>query len=337
MRTPFLIAAALLFGAAPSLSFQAVKPPPKLVGAKSAPEPLFQNVEVIGASISAGFGLTLSSAPKPAPAGKETPAVDGAPPPKTKLDLATVIEASLVGEHGALVDKADELTFMHARGSAKSAAKSLADKKPTLVVALDYLFWFGYGSNWGSDQGRLDGLEIGLKSLEGVDCPILLGDFADMSMALKSPKPMLPPDALPTSATLEKLNARVAEWAGAHKNVILVANSRLVHALNAGDEIKIGADVWPKGSDAALLQEDRLHTTLEGTVALWLNALARLREAKPELRAESFELSAAALLERIDPGAKPHTRLAVVSPAKSGGTGLSGGAGKAGGTGKKGP
>ena len=59
----------------------------------------------------------------------------------------------------------------------------------SLIVAIDFLFWFGYGA--GKDaEGRMASLEQGLDLLEGLMGPILLGDLPDVRHAkVFEPKP----------------------------------------------------------------------------------------------------------------------------------------------------
>jgi len=248
-------------------------------------EALLERVAVIGASVSAGYGLGLDAHKKP-------------------LNLTRVIESGLLAEHASVIDASSELTFLDPRRSTKSALKALEAGDPTLVVALDYLFWFGYGAAWGGEDKRLAALELGLQSLEGLQCPILLGDFPDMRSALKAKKPILPAVAVPEPATLEKLNERLATWAKEHPNVILVPLSKLMGALLAGEQMRVGPNLWEKGSISALLQPDGLHPTLEGTTGIWLFAVEHLLEARKDLPRSAFESKAGAIDAKLAPDRK---------------------------------
>jgi lysophospholipase L1-like esterase len=252
-------------------------------------EALLERVAVIGASVSAGFGL-------------------GADTQKLPLNLKRVIDAGLIAKHAALVDASSEMTFLDALGTSKSAFKALEKDDPTLVVALDYLFWFGYGETWGGEKERLAALELGLKSLEGLACPILLGDFPDMRTALQVKNPIIQAKAVPDPATLAKLNERLGVWAKEHKNVIVVPVSKLMGALLAGDELRVGPNVWRKGTVSALLQDDGLHPTLEGTTGMWLFAAECLLEAHKDLPRGALEPKAGTIATKL----APEQRLGVV-------------------------
>jgi len=248
-------------------------------------EALLERVAVIGASASAGYGLGADAHKKP-------------------LTLARVIESGLLSERATVIDASSELTFVDPLRSTKVALKSLEVGDPTLVVALDYLFWFGYGASWGGEDKRLAALERGLQSLEGLRCPILLGDFPDMRSALKAKAPILPAAAVPEPATLAKLNERLAAWAKEHPNVIIVPLSKLMGALLAGEELRVGPNLWSKDSVSALLQPDGLHPTLEGTTAIWLFAVERLLEARKDVPRSAFESKAGTIDAKLAPDRK---------------------------------
>jgi hypothetical protein len=259
-------------------------------------EALLQRIAVIGASLSAGQGL----------GGKD-------------LNLAHVIEAGLAAKHGPLIDASDLLTFTSPVSKAKNALAKLEPQDPTLVVGLDYLFWFGYGMNWGGEKERLAALELGLKSLEGLRCPILLGDFPDMSSAVHAKEAMLPAAAVPAPETLAKLNERLQAWAKDHPNVVVVPVSKLMGKLLAGDELRVGPNLWPKGTVGSLLQTDGLHPTLEGTTGLWLFAAQRLLESRKDLPAGALETKAGTIVGKLAPDMKLHLASEPI-PAKGGKT-----------------
>ena len=79
--------------------------------------------------------------------------------------------------------------------------------KPTLVVGLDFLFWFCYGDGNTSAE-RLQRFERGLKLLEAVQCPLILGDIPDASGASES---MLTPDQIPSAQAMAAANRRLKE------------------------------------------------------------------------------------------------------------------------------
>jgi hypothetical protein len=304
MRTGFLVllvSSCALGGA--SFAFDtkgATAPPPRVVSAKI---PALERIAVIGASMSAGFRI------------------DGNPDmfAKPTIDLAKIVEASLTVKHEPVVDGANGAFFADSNSAGEKAMKALAAAKPTLVVALDYLFWFGYGEK--KEEQRMPELEAALAGLAKFECPILIGDLPDMTIASTTPdpilgQPMLTKAMLPKADTLKKLNEKIAEFAKAHANVVIVPLADLTAKLQADGEITIRANKYPKGSIDKLMQGDRLHTTLEGTCAVWVVALDTWLSKAKDVPAASFELDVAKLAAKVG-GTKKEAAPAAV-PAGAG-------------------
>ena len=250
-----------------------------------------EKVAVIGASISAGFRLG-----------------DGADPfADSKIQLADVIGASLLLEHQRIVNAADPSFFFAPVKKSEKALATLKDAQPTMIVALDYLFWFGYGVK--EEQQRTLDLDKGLAGLAQFTCPILLGDLPDMTLASDTPdpvfgKPLLQKAAVPQAATLKALNEKITAFAQEHKNVVLVPLADLTAKLQSDAEITVHGNKYPKGSIDKLMQGDRLHTTLEGTCAVWLFALDTWLAREKSVQATNFEFDVKKLVEKISASAK---------------------------------
>lgn len=243
-----------------------------------APAPL-EKVAVLGASVSAGMGLDPSADP-----------FSGA---ESKVRLASVIEASILGAHQPLADESSLLFFTAPEPMAKQTVKDAADAKPTMVVALDYLFWLGYG--FGDEAKRLARLDAGLKALETFKCPVLLGDFADFNGANVNPL-MLSPKAIPSAETVKKLNERVGAWAKEHANVVVVPIGATFAKLRADEPVEVLGNKFEKGATKKLMQLDGLHTTIEGTSALWVVAVDAWLATKPAgVDSSALELDVAKL------------------------------------------
>jgi hypothetical protein len=225
-----------------------------------APVPALERVVVIGASLSAGFG--------------------------TAHTFAQVFGASLRARREAPFDLGDALLFSSPLAIGKRQVQAALDEDPTLLVAIDFLFWFGYGAldaeggALDSEDERLGLLERGLALLAEFECPLVLGDFPDMSAAVGG---MIAPSQMPAKATLPRLSARVREWAKARGRALVVPLSELVGELGREREVRIGRHLFPP--DARLLQRDQLHPTRRGLVAvaqLLASELVRLDWAREE-------------------------------------------------------
>ncbi len=229
-----------------------------------------QRIVVIGASVSDGFGL------------------DGDVGVKTTF--ADIVSATLKGAHAPVRSTTNAMFFAAPDAAGVGLLKTAADVEPTLVVAIDYLFWFGYG-DLPNDEARLALLDRGLKSLETFQCPVLVGDFPDMSLALDvkdNPMPLLSKAQVPAPETIEKLNRRVRAWAVENPRRIVVKVSELVRRLRANEEFALRRNTWFQGSLEFLLQRDRLHPTLQGSIALWIHALDELVRAEPAIPESAF-------------------------------------------------
>lgn len=259
----------------------------KPAGGPAAPAPLAK-IAILGASVSSGFGLDPNADPF---SGQES-----------KLRLANVVSASIVGAHAAPLDFATMMFFMSPKENAVQTAKEALDAKPTMVVAIDYLFWLAYGK--GEVAARTERLDAGLKALEPLTCPVLLGDVPDFNGVKVSPM-MLAPQAIPARDVLDALQQHVRDWAKAHTNVVLVPVRDMLAKMNAGEPIDVRGNHYDKGARAKLMQEDGLHTTLEGTSALWVLALDAWLATKPASVDESaFVLKAADLATKAQAAAE---------------------------------
>jgi hypothetical protein len=250
-------------------------------GAKPAVEGIFSRIAVIGASVSAGFSY---------------------PPAKNvSAKLAEIIEKSLVVPHEPLLSAAYDVFFLHPEQCGTLALEKAREFQPTLVVALDYLFWYGYG-HVEADSERLERLEKGLKNLESFQCPVLVGDFPDMSPALKARVKMISRDQVPSQPALRKLNDRVKEWAAERKNVILVPLAEVCRKVHANGKIEVRGNLYEEGKSQRLFQDDLLHTNIEGSALLWVMSVDLLVQAGQKIQDADVLLDAKAIRKKVIAG-----------------------------------
>ncbi len=248
--------------------------------------PALKHLAVIGASVSAGIGLD--------------PTANAFAGEQSKVQLAQIVNASILAPHDEPHNGADFNFFSSAEPIAKRSAAAAKAAKPTALVAIDYLFWLGYGP--GSDSSRADRLDAGLKLLEGFTCPVLVGDLPDFHGAGTSPM-YLPKSSIPPSEALSAMNKRVYAWAKEHKNVVVVPMAEMLRKVIADEEFTVGGTTYGKGSKSRLLQADNLHTTLEGTCGLWALAVEAWRAADPTLPAEAIAIDVPALAKKVEAAA----------------------------------
>jgi len=258
--------------------------PPAPAAKASIAVPALQYCAVVGASVSAGFGLDPSAN---AFAGE-----------KSKLQMAQIVDASIAGPHERPFNGADLNFFSSPEGIAKRAAADAKAAKPTALVAIDYLFWMGYGP--GGDEKREERVNTGLKHLEAFACPVLVGDLPDFRGAGTNPM-FLPKESIPSAEALARMNKRIYAWAKERKNVVVVVPmAEMLRKLIVDEPFTVGGTAYEKGSKARLLQSDNLHTTVEGTCALWVLAAEAWSQADASVPSDAFLLDIPALAKKAE-------------------------------------
>ncbi len=250
---------------------------------EEAPAHRFDRVAVIGASVSDGFLLPLE--------------VDA------MVTLSDVLVASSTRKMAPPFRRSSALFFRDPVGYGRRYTEAAKRHDPTLLVALDYLFWFGYGFA-AEEEDRLRRLERGLRSLDAFECPILVGTFPDVRVAAEEgvgihDAPMIAPWQVPEPATLIRLNRRLRSWANEKPNVHVVPMAEFLDRIRAGETIAIRESTWSGAELDALLDKDLLHTTLDGTIALTLLALDTLVTADERVGADAVRWDKTAVRSRV--------------------------------------
>lgn len=250
----FLVCPLLCFGAAPSL----------------------ERVVVIGASVSRGF--TESQ-----PFGGEK---------ADELRFDRYLDAALTVPHGKIINDSNHLFFMSPQKEATLQLKRLSKRAPTLVIGVDFLFWFLYGHL--SETGeRLELFDQGLSMLEQIKVPLIVGDIPDASAAIGH---MLSKPMVPDAATIAEANRRLKAWATDRPGVSIVSLSTFMKASQANSGIKFGQCQWSTGETSKLLQPDRLHPSVSGCAALAIATLTSL--SNQDFPSSSILWSPAAIEEK---------------------------------------
>jgi len=230
---------------------------PQAPDAVAAPPPIPSTTRIatIGASVSAGFGN----------AGEL----------KTKVDvpLSIFLGALLADEKAtAVTGQGDSWFFRDARKFGKRQVDDALDTSPTLVIGVDFLFWYAFGHSKASDPRRSKGLEDGLAELDRIACPIVIGDLPDVSHALhgKGPfgQPMIRRSMLPRDEERIAMNARIRAWAEARGDVAIVPLSVMTSRMVQGQPMAVRGNEWTVSDPRDALQSDLLHPTSRG--AIWI-------------------------------------------------------------------
>jgi len=190
--------------------------------------------------------------------------------PKTEqYRLSRYLDAALLAAHEPVQNLANAMFFLQPEAAGRYQIDQALQARPTLVVGIDFLFWFCYGED-PTEKGRLQRFEQGLKLLETVPCPLIVGDIPDASGASID---MLPADQIPSIETMSVANRRLKEWAAGRRQVVIVSLSAFMRAAMANQALTIHGHALPEGKTRVLLQSDRLHPSAFGSAVLALAIL----------------------------------------------------------------
>jgi hypothetical protein len=242
-------------------------PPPATPArpAEPAAKSPWGRVVMIGASATAGF--------------TESEPLGGPTTPQYRL--SRYVEAALLAPHEPVQNLASAMFFIQPDTSGRYQIDETLKARPTLVIGIDFLFWFCYGDGpTGAD--RLRRFEQGLALLEAVQCPLVIGDLPDASGAAER---MLPKEQVPTARTLTAANRRLKDWAANRKQVVIVSLSGFMRSASANQALTIHGYALAEGKTRVLLQDDRLHPSPPGCAVLTLAILDSFKSARPALPA----------------------------------------------------
>lgn len=251
----------LLFAIAP-LGAQSAAPVP--VAEANAP-PLC--VRIVGASVSAGF--------------RDGP-LAGAAKQGDSIDLQKLLR-NWAGDEAEITAHNPQrmmMMFMSPMVIGRQQVDAAAKAEPGLVVAVDFPFWFAYGTIGPGDELALrsERLASGLAMLLELDVPTVIGDLPDMTGAAAR---MLRPAQIPSPAVLAKLNVQIAAFAKEHAKIHVVPLAGIVDAMRVKGVALPLAGGSLQTAPGALQQEDKLHATRLGMAFLGCRLQPVLVEALP--------------------------------------------------------
>jgi len=229
----------------------------------SAADSPWARVIVIGASASGGFVISE-------PFG-------GTNTDKCKLHryLDAAITAAPIKNLGT------SLFFLNPDGLADQQIEVATNNHPTLVVAVDFLFWFCYGDG-DTDTERAQHFETGLKQLERIPCPLVIGDIPDASSATNTG--IISASQVPSEAARRAANERLRQWAKS-RHVTVVPLAEFMHEVKANESVNLHNGTLPAGKTRSLMQADGLHPTPQGAAVLSLGILDALVKSQKKFHA----------------------------------------------------
>ena len=223
---------------------------------------------MVGASATAGF---TESEPLGGPA-------------TSQFRLGRYLDAAVAVPHEPVKNLATAMFFLQPEAIGWAQIEQALQANPTLVVGVDFLFWFCYGDGPG-DGDRLKRFEKGLKMLETVQCPLVIGDIPDASGASED---ILGPEQIPSVKAMGAANRRLKEWAASRANVVIVSLSAFMRSAMANEALTIRGHTLEKGKTRTLLQSDRLHPSSHGCAVMTLAILDAFQSKQPASRASDI-------------------------------------------------
>lgn len=260
----------------------------KIVPAATSPageKSPWQRIVMIGASVTAGFTVSEPLG------GPNTP----------YYDLGRYVEAALIVPHEPVRNLGNALFFLQPNLIAQQQMTRALTNNPSLVIGVDFLFWFCYGDG-NTDQERLRRFDQGLKLLERVKCPLIVGDIPDASAAVNE---MLRPDQMPSLKAIAAANARLKEWAKSRPQVVILGVAEFMRNVMANRAIKIHDYVLPEGKTRGLIQDDKLHSSPTGCAVLALAALDTFQSSRPGVRGSEFHSDPREIFRRATKSQRP--------------------------------
>lgn len=242
------------------------------------PCPRLERVAVVGASASDGFlaQLVLDES-------GEARIID--------LAFSDVVQALLLDEAAIVSRHTDYQFFSNPEEYGPALLADALKQEPTLIVGVDLLFWYAYGTAYGTTNveeevaARTRNLERGFVLVADLPCPLILGDFPDMSSAAPW---MLPRHMIPSDEALAALNEQLYDWAEGQDDVIVFPLHDLHRQMKSGEPLHIGDNEWDAEAARALLLTDGLHPSDEGLIALGLKVADLLVAEDEQCLAQHF-------------------------------------------------
>lgn len=233
-----------------------------------ATQPETLRLEIVGASVSAGFVDGV---------------LTGGDPSNQTVPLGQLVKRWVQSTETKVNSRADAMMFLEAERSGALQLERAKKQEPSVLLAVDFLFWFAYGqidsTGKGEGKARLERLQRGLALLDSVPCPMLISDLPDMRGA--SPR-MLRPSMIPSTDDLKVLNEEIRTWASTRPRVRVFDLAATVARLkNEGVVLPCGDHEVPSGP-GALLQKDLLHANRLGMAYLGFCLQPLVRELVPE-------------------------------------------------------
>lgn len=165
---------------------------------------------------------------------------------------------------GEISNFSNRFCFVYPLGISHRQVVDALGAKPSVIIAVDQLFWQLYG-NFASTEQRLNTFKLALAKLDSITCPLVIGNIPDASQAINK---MLARSQVPKLNTIRKANKILETWAKKRKQTAIIDLASFMNDCVSNKEIKLKNITYPEGTTKDLLQSDMLHPTASGAKAL---------------------------------------------------------------------
>jgi hypothetical protein len=242
---------------------------------------LVRRIGILGASQSAGFG-------------------DG-------VALEKVVDAALSVEHECF-DASSSAHFVRPLDVGRAEVLAIALRRPTVVFAVDFLFWYAYGDK-PLEQREAD-LELAFAQLGSFGVPVLAGDLPNVAGA--SPR-MISPAQIPPAEQIAVLNEKIHAWAESREQIVVLPLHEWMQRIRDEQHVELWQTrVQPRTRD--VMQWDGLHPTSRGQALLGLLVLQELERNLAPLGPDDLRRDAVAFMNDFAPAPEPSPYEELPSP-----------------------
>jgi hypothetical protein len=257
-------------------------------GRYDAGRALLRRIGIIGASQTAGFG-------------------DG-------VALQRVLDAAILVEHECF-DVSSSAHFLRPLDIGRAEVLATSLRQPTLVLAVDFLFWYAYGNK--PLERREADLQIAFDLLESFGVPVLVGDLPDVAGASEQ---MIAPQQIPPPDQIDGLNRTIRAWADARESVVVLPLRAWTEQMRAEEPVALwGSRVEPRLRE--VMQWDGLHPSARGQALLGLLVLQELEQRLAPLGPNDLRRDAPAFMNAFAPAPEPSPYEDLPPPPQPGGGG----------------
>lgn len=200
-------------------------------------------------------------------------------PKSDALALDIYLKKSIKSPDTKFSNFSNRFCFVYPIGISHKQVTDALKSKPSVIIAVDQLFWQLYG-NFSSPEQRIITFKAALTKLDTITCPLVIGNIPDASHSIHK---MLAPSQIPKIETVNKANQLLREWVAKRKQTAIIDLAKFMTLCTSNKEIKLNHITYPAGTTKQFLQTDMLHPTDDGVKAISyavLDSLQTISELK---------------------------------------------------------